>query len=82
VVDGSRTDAGWQCCLLAGFEAGESVVGGAATSLEQTPVGQGLSPRRAMSGARLIVGAVRLQTEDEGNLDDKCGLLLRVMERC
>ena len=32
--------------------------------------------------ARLIVGTIRLQMDDEGNLADKFGLLHRILERC
>ena len=31
--------------------------------------------------ARLVVGTIRLQMEDEGNLADKFGLLHRILER-
>ena len=37
---------------------------------------------RSEPDARLLVGAVRLQTEDEGNLADKFGLFHRILERC
>jgi hypothetical protein len=58
---------------------------GLATDLSQ---GRGLvesfadwAEKRPERDARLVVGAVRLQIDDEGNLADKFGLLQRILAR-